>query len=194
MPQRTLHDWAQKRVFVPDFNDLRPKQWSYRDLVLVRLFVWLRGAGQTPANASRHVDLVRSLLETASDDALPVLRGDHRALLIEDEQFDRATGDQIMEGLGALMSVFDFAQELPDVGKPMWGPNLVRPSEYTSILPLVMAGEPCIATTRITTANVWTLQHDRGLSAGEIADLYPGLNKLQVRDAIELESKLRPAA
>lgn len=61
VPQRTLHHWAREGIFVPDFDHARPKQWSYRDLVLVRLFVWLRHAGQKPDSASRRVAIVRQL-------------------------------------------------------------------------------------------------------------------------------------
>ena len=66
-----------------------------------------------------------------------------------------------------------------------------RPSAWTSILPLVMAGEPCIVTTRITTSNVWALRHGRGLDDDEIVALYPGVEPPQVADAIALETRLR---
>lgn len=192
VPQRTLHHWAKEQTFMPDFDHLRPKQWSYRDLVLVRLFVWLRGEGQKPEAASKRVSLVRQVLAQASAEALPVIHGDRLALLIDDEQFDRLTGEQVLAGMGSYLSVFDFTKALPDMPQRLWGPNLVRPSTWTSILPLVMAGEPCIVTTRITTSNVWTLRHHRGLDDEEIASLYPGIEVEQVADAVALEARLRP--
>src|SRR5436190_22362796 len=70
VPQRTLHHWAREGVFLPDFDHLRPKKWSYRDLVLVRLFVWMRGQGHKPDDASRRVAMVRRALEHAPRDAV----------------------------------------------------------------------------------------------------------------------------
>jgi len=193
VPQRTLHHWARQGSFVPDFNHLHPKQWSYRDLVLVRLFVWLRTEGQTPEEASKRVVMVRCALEQATAGAVPALHGDRHALLVGDEAFDRLSGEQVLSGLGSYLNVFDFAQAVPDMPRRAWGPNLVRPSTWTSILPLVMAGEPCIVTTRITTASVWALRHQRGLDDNEIVALYPGIEAEQVADAAALEAKLRPA-
>ena len=192
VPQRTLHHWAREGTFVPDFDQARPKQWSYRDLVLVRLFVWLRHAGQKPDSASRRVAIVRQLLEQASPEALPQLHGDRQVLLVGDDDFDRLSGHQVLSGLGVYLDVFDLAESVPDMPNQLWGPNLVRPSKWTYIQPLVMAGEPCILTTRVTTANVWALQHSRGLDDAEIADLYPGIDVEQVADAAALEKRLRP--
>lgn len=193
VPQRTLHHWAREGAFVPDFNHLRPKQWSYRDLVLVRLFVWLRAEGQKPEAASKRLAMVRSTLEEAPAGVVPVLHGDRHALLVGDEAFDRLSGEQVLSGLGSYLNVFDIAQALPDLPGRAWGPNLVRPSTWTSILPLVMAGEPCIVTTRITTSNLWALRRQRGLDDDDIVALYPGIKAEQVADAIALEARLRPA-
>ncbi len=192
VPRRTLHHWAREGIFVPDFNGLRPKQWSYRDLVLVRLLVWLRGAGHKPGDASKRIAMVRQSLEQAPRDAVPVLRADRHALLLGDEEFDRLTGAQVLAGLGSYLTVFEFTQALPELSHGLWGPNLIRPSFWTSMLPLVMAGEPCIVTTRITTSNVWALRHQRGLDDDEIVALYPGIEAEQVADAVALEAKLRP--
>ena len=193
VPQRTLHHWAREGIFVPDFNHLRPKQWSYRDLVLVRLLVWLRHEGHKPADASARVGEVRKALSVAPRGTVPFLHADRHNLLVGDEEFDRLSGEQVFQGMGAYLSVFDFTASLPEVPLGSWGPNLVRPSDWTSILPLVMAGEPCIRSTRITTANVWTLRHHRGLDDEQIVALYPGVEVEQVADAIKLEARLRPA-
>lgn len=193
VPQRTLHHWARQGSFVPDFNHLHPKQWSYRDLVLVRLFAWLRAEGQKPEAASKRIVMVRRALEEATAGVVPVLHGDRHALLVGGEAFDRLSGEQVLAGLGSYLKVFDFVKAVPDLPRRVWGPNLVRPSTWTSILPLVMAGEPCIATTRITTSNVWALRHQRGLDDDEIVALYPGIEAEQVADAVALEAKLRPA-
>jgi hypothetical protein len=37
VPERTLYDWAKSAILVPDYNAGRPKHWSYRDLVFLRL-------------------------------------------------------------------------------------------------------------------------------------------------------------
>ncbi len=131
-------------------------------------------------------------LEQAPTEALPQLHGDRHVLLVGDEDFDRLSGHQVLSGLGVYLNVFDLTESVPDLPSQLWGPNLVRPSKWTSIQPLVMAGEPCILTTQITTANVWALQHSRGLGDAEIAVLYPGIDVEQVADAAALEKRLRP--
>lgn len=42
VPQRTVYDWQAKKVWVPDYAKASPMQWSYRDLVFLRLLLWFR--------------------------------------------------------------------------------------------------------------------------------------------------------
>jgi uncharacterized protein (DUF433 family) len=200
IPERTVYHWARERLLVPDFDLDRPKHWSYRDLVYLRLFAWLRSKHHTPATASKHVERIRSRLIEEATDPL-IVRGDSRVALLGDEQVDQLTGQQLLAGVLEHLSTFDLlvpvdVEELR-VGhrSHLWGPNLVRPSDATRISPWVMSGEPCIEGSRLPTSTVFTLSSRRGLSASHIVGLYPGITEDQVADAVRLESRLRsPAA
>lgn len=193
VPQRTLYHWASEGYLVPDFDDAHPKMWSYRDLIFVRLFVWLRSKGFRPGAACKRVEVIRHAIEV-EDLHIAVVRAGNRRLLLNDETFDRITGD------GFLPIVFDYLDafnledpsNIPEVGRgPIRGPNLVRPSEYTSISPWVMSGEPCVRRSRIPTASLFALQRERGLTSSDIVQLYSHVTIEAVDDAIELEERLR---
>lgn len=192
VPKRTLHHWAHEGVFIPDFDGARPKQWSYRDLVLVRLLVWLREAGHSPVDASVRVEAVRKRL-ALTPERPPSIRGDGQTLLIGTDEFDQLTGTQVFEGLSEYLGVFDITTALPEKATPgkLWGPDLVKPSSWTGISPLVMAGEPCVRNTRLTTGTVWALTTQRHLSPDDLVELYPGVSRDQLVDALALESRLR---
>src|SRR5258708_22990677 len=62
IPERTVYHWAREGLLVPDYDQDRPKHWSYRDLVYLRLFAWLTSKHHAPATASRHVNRIRTRL------------------------------------------------------------------------------------------------------------------------------------
>jgi uncharacterized protein (DUF433 family)/DNA-binding transcriptional MerR regulator len=193
VPARTLHHWARERVLIPDFNDDRPKMWSYRDLVFIRLFTWLRMNGMTPAQASRRIDHVRTALRDLRGDVSKV-RIAGGVFLLGDETFDRVTGQQIFAEVLAYFNVFDLEAPLsaPEFGRSrLWGPDLVRPSRQTAISPWVMGGDPCVKSTRIPTSTLFALTEERGLKPPGILALYPGLWMEAVEDAVTLERRLR---
>lgn len=192
VPKRTVHHWARTEAWVPDFVDDSPMEWSYRDLVFLRLFAWLRSKRMPLAQVTTRVRFIRTVLEDTDEDIFTV-RSDGQAVLLQAELVDRLTGQQAMGIAAAYMSLFDMAEPLEDVGgnARMWGPDLVLPTQETSILATVMSGDPCVRHTRIATSTIHALKTVRHLDTTAIAQLYPGLNKSAVEDAIRLESRLR---
>jgi uncharacterized protein (DUF433 family)/DNA-binding transcriptional MerR regulator len=196
IPLRTVYHWAREGLLVPDFDRDRPKHWSYRDLVYLRLFAWLRSLHHSPASASRHVSRIRSRLAEEPTDPMSV-RADGRVALLGDEREDALSGQQLLEGVLVHLSAFDLLVPV-DIDElragdreRLWGPNLVRPSAATRISPWVMNGEPCIAGSRVPTSTVFALNSQRGLAPAGIASLYPGVSADEVADAVRLESRLR---
>lgn len=196
IPERTVYHWARERLLVPDYDQDKPKHWSYRDLVYLRLFAWLRSKHHSPVVASKHVSRIRSRLADEATDPM-IVRGDSRVALLGDEQVDLLSGQQLLEGVLEHLSAFDLlvpvdVEEL-SVGHQshLWGPNLVRPSIATRMSPWVMSGEPCIDGSRLPTSTVFALSSRRGLSPDHIVSLYPGITEEQVADAVRLESRLR---
>lgn len=194
VPARTLYDWAEAKVLVPDYATVRPKAWSYRDLGFARLLAWLRQQGHDRPDATSRVAALRDVM---SDAALQVtaVRSDGSIVLLGEETVDRLTGQQMLDGMAQFLSAFNLLEPVAELGrKRLWGPDLLTPSHLTVISPWVMGGEPVVRSTRIPTASLHALRHERGLETERIVALYPGLDTAQVDDAIELEDRLRRAA
>jgi uncharacterized protein (DUF433 family)/DNA-binding transcriptional MerR regulator len=188
IPERTLYDWAHESVLVPDYTNGRPKQWSYRDLVLARMLYWLRHKGMDRTEAARHVEQTRALLAEGDPRAVTA-RSDGRELHRSDETVAES-GQIAFADVLALLDEFhvgEVAALVREVGRPdLWGPDLVEPSRRTRISPWVMAGEPCVRDTRLPTSTLYALHHVRQLKPAAIVELYLGINEMDVEDAIAL--------
>lgn len=194
VPARTLYDWADAGVLVPDYANARPKAWSYRDLGFARLLAWLRQQGHDRPDAATRVGMLRSVMADAGQQVTEV-RSDGSIILLGEETVDRLTGQQVLDGMAGLLAAFDLLEPIAELGrKRLWGPDLLAPSNLTVISPWVMGGEPVVRATRIPTASLHALRHERGLATGRIVALYPELDVEQVDDAIALEDRLRRAA
>ncbi|MGH8932280.1 MAG: DUF433 domain-containing protein [Egibacteraceae bacterium] len=153
-----------------------PRGWSYRDVVYARLLAWLRSKGMARPSAAERVALVRDLLAGAGT-----------IFLVGDERVDRFTGQQAFDGLAELLDVFHLSEPIEGVSSSeLWGPSLVRPSPHTYISPWVLGGEPCLENSRVPSAAVYALHHERGLGNEQIAALYPGVSLDAIEDALKL--------
>jgi uncharacterized protein (DUF433 family) len=195
VPRRTLHDWARVGVYRPDFDNTRPKMWSYRDLVFVRLFAWLRTKGMERGTVSARVGRFKTLLEEEQG-AFSTIRSDGRAVLTDDALMDEWSGQRVFAEVASCLDVFDLRAPL-DMAEfrksKLWGPNLVKPSDWTAMSPWIMAGDPCIDKTRIPTIGLYALRQERGLDEEGIAALY-SIERDAVSDALVLEERLHEAA
>jgi uncharacterized protein (DUF433 family) len=193
VPARTLYDWADAAVLVPDYPKTRPKAWSYRDLAFARLLAWLRQQGHDRPTASARLTQLRTVMTDATQQISEV-RSDGSIVLLGHETVDRLTGQQVFDGMTSLLDVFNLLEPIAELGrKRLWGPDLLAPSTLTVISPWVMGGEPVVRATRIPTASLHALHHDRGLETSRIMALFPELDAEQVEDAIDLEDQLRRA-
>lgn len=192
VPARTLYDWATSETLTPDWMDGRPRGWSYRDIVYVRLLAWLRSKGMERERASDRVSRVRTLL---ADDAIdPEVRSDGSIFLLGDDEFDRFTGQQAFDGMAPLLDIFILTEPIEGISRAeLWGPSLLRPSTHTYISPWVLHGEPCVTGSRVPSSGLYALRVERGLADDRIQALYPQLSVSAVGDAIDLETRLRAA-
>ncbi len=193
VPLSTLYYWVRESLLVPDYTG-RPMQWSYRDLVFVRLFTFLRSRNHPPQAVSQYIDHVRDAVSSGRADLRHVHAGKNLVLL-GDESFDRLTGTGFLPLLIHYLDVFSLVAPLtvPELGRSrVWGPNLVRPSQHTEISPWVMSGDPVIRRSRLPTASLFALNQERGLAPTEIVELYGGALTVEAAsDAIALEQRLR---
>ena len=193
IPERTVHDWAKKGLVTPDFNSARPKMWTYRDLVMLRLFAWFRHRSMPPDRAAQQVRKVRQMLE---DNSVSTIRSTGTAVYLDDAVEDPESPQMAFSAAVSCLVKFDLLAPLETSASPthLWGPNLVRPTDATRISPWVLAGEPCIRNSRIPTATLYALHHERGLLPADIAALYGDLSQVAIVEAIDLESKMRSSA
>jgi len=146
--------------------------------------------------AAHRVDVLRDSLAAANIDPIvvadPSVRSDGTVFLIGRERSDRFTGQQVFDALIPLLDVFELVEPIEGVSKgSLWGPSLIRPSDYTYISPNVVAGEPCIVNSRVPTGTIHALHAERGLSVDGIGEFYPQLEERGIKDAIALEGRLR---
>jgi uncharacterized protein (DUF433 family) len=194
VPHRTVYEWQAKGIWVPDYARANPMQWSYRDLVYLRMLLWLRRKGMERSAAATRVKLVRHLIETDAIDTT-VVRSEGQGLIFEGEDVDRLTGAGVFPEVMDVLDEHDLLDPIPDESSgPLWLPNLRRPSERTAVSPWVMAGEPCVQDTRVPTVSLWALKTERALRPADIVRLYPSLTTEDVEDATELERRLRRRA
>ena len=94
-----------------------------------------------------------------------------------------------------LLATFDLREPIEELRstarKDVWAPDLVAPSQHSRISPWVLAGDPCVANSRIPTAAIFALRTERNLPAASVVELYPGLSASAVEDVISLERRLR---
>jgi len=195
VPGSTIYEWRRNEIYVPDFSDDSPAAWSYRDLVYLRLLAWLRQGGMERHTASGQVRRVKT--EVASGRDVRYLFANRDTLVADKERTSRVTGENLLpfDDLFELFRTFDLLEPIKELRgdhpSRLWAPNLVTPSSLTFISPWVMAGDPCIARTRVPTASIHALREERGLSNAQIVELYPGLTVEAVDDAYLLERHLR---
>jgi uncharacterized protein (DUF433 family) len=197
VPKTTVYDWAKNGIVVPDLAGAKPMQWTYRDLVFLRLMAWLRAHDMPRDLAADRLSGLRRLLERGRDTTGTTVRSDGTVFLVDADEWDKVTGVQMIAASLFLVPEFDLTAsiEVPEFGRTrLWGPNLLHPSPRSSISPWVMAGDPCVRETRIPTATVLALRTERGLGRSAIRDLYPVLDGDDVDDALELEERLRRIA
>lgn len=191
VPQRTVYHWAKEGVLVPDFPAVRPKLWSYRDLVYLRLLARMRERRVPLDHAAESVRMIRGRL-ARGDEAAAVVRLVGQSVLLGDERFDAVSGQYVLTHITDLTRPFNLLEPIEGVSaRPTWGPDLVAPTRLTSISPQVMAGEPCVAGTRVPTSSLLALVDRRRLTPAKVMALYPQLSEEAVEDGVALERRMR---
>ncbi len=195
IPRSTVYEWRRSEIYVPDFDGETPTAWSYRDLVYLRLLAWLRQGGMERHTAAGQVSIIKAQVTSGLE--IRYLYASRDTLVADDERTGRVTGESLLPfaDLFELFARFDLLEPITELGgkglRRLWAPDLVRPSGFTFISPWVMAGDPCVAQTRIPTASVHALREERGLDSARIVELYPGLTLEAADDAYGLERRLR---
>jgi uncharacterized protein (DUF433 family)/DNA-binding transcriptional MerR regulator len=186
---RRLAYWRATRVLVPEISATRPVLYSFRDLVALRTFAYLRG--------DRSLQAIRRALRTLADigetEHLSAYRlqaqGEKTiALVKEDGAVD------LVERPGQALTVVKLGDVLRSF--PLGNievPNLARPRRLISVDLSVRGGRPVVAGTRVPYDVVAGLVRD-GVTPEDVATFYPSVDAAGARDAYDFAEYVRRAA
>lgn len=186
---RRLAYWRRTRVLVPELSVDRPVLYSYRDLVALRAFAYLRG--------ERSLQAIRRALRTMADMGETehlssyrlVSQGRRSIALVKD---DGAV--DLVERPGQALTVVklgDVLQSFP-VGD-IEVPNLARPRQNISVDPAVRGGHPVVTGTRVPFELVAGLVQD-GVPPEDVAQFYPSVGAEAARDAADFADYIERTA
>ena len=185
VPETTLHYWARKGIYEPSISpDPRTRHWSWMDLLALRMVDWLR-----------HNDIPMSRIRQAIKQ-------------IESRDIPRQRLHQIVagkRGREVYVDVGDAVVHAAPGQQEIWqivldpvlpygnGPHLTEPRPLLRIIPGKLHGEPHVVDTRISSATIYALSLE-GYSLEDISAMYPDASPEAIRQAIDLEQSLTPAA
>jgi uncharacterized protein (DUF433 family)/DNA-binding transcriptional MerR regulator len=186
---RKLSYWRKTNVLVPELSAEKPLLYSFRDVVALRTFVFLRGE-RSLQSIRRAIRTLGDIGETQHLSSYRLVAQGHRSIALVD---DNGAID-LVEHPGQALTVVhlgDVLQSFPagDVEVP----NLLRPRKQISIDPQVRGGHPVVAGTRVPFELVAGLVRD-GVPPERIADFYPSVNADAARDAVDFAAYVERAA
>ncbi|MFC6157988.1 DUF433 domain-containing protein [Kribbella jiaozuonensis] len=184
-----LNYWRRKIpgkgvLFAPEYGSRPRALYSYRDIVVLRMFARLRG--DLSLQKVRKVVAVLDEMHPGthlSAHKVKALPGGATAVWVNPD------GDYVdvlkHPGQGTLKIVMDDVFNAFTTSDGRHVPNLGKPVTGVRIDPEVRGGYPVIEGTRIPFHIVAGLCAD-GVPANEIAELYPSVSALDVEGAVEL--------
>jgi uncharacterized protein (DUF433 family)/DNA-binding transcriptional MerR regulator len=180
-----LRHWRSTQLIEPEYRTRNRVFYSYRDIVAVRTFVYLRET-QSLQKIRKAVSGLRSLkkLGHLSQYRL-VSHGDTIILVDETEDVD------LVKRLGQTPLIrFDQVVRPFDTPDGVHVRDLVRPAEYVRVDPAVQGGHPVIAGTRVPFEAVATLMAD-GVPAEDVKLFYPTVTADAARSALDFAEYVR---
>lgn len=183
---RQLSYWRSSRsteapLLAPELHKPRSRvSYSFRDVVVLRTFVYLR-SGEVPLQRVRKA--VRSLrdlgaTEHLSSYQLVALGRDVVWKVSEDVAVDltRSPGQQVIAQMVDILAAFRDAHDREVV-------PLYQPKPGVAVDPEIRGGYPVIAGTRVPYDMVASLLED-GFTAEEVAEFYPSVSANAARGAL----------
>ena len=177
---RQLAYWRTTRVLVPEVSGSKPILYSFRDLVALRTFAYLR--------EQRSLQSIRRALRTLADmgeiDHLSSyrleLQGKKSIALVKED-----SGVDLVERPGQTLTVV----KLGDILKafPLGDievPALARPRRNLSVDPAARGGHPVVLGTRVPFELVAGLVRD-GVAPEDVSEFYPSVDAAAARDAVD---------
>ena len=181
--------WRRTGALVPEVSSDRPVLYSYRDLVALRTFAYLRG-DRSLQSIRRALGNLRDMGETEHLSAYRLVSQGRRSIaLVKDEGavdlVERPGQTLTVVKLGDVLRSFPFG----DIEVP----NLAHPRQHISVDPGVRAGHPVVTGTRVPFELIAGLVRD-GVPPEEVSQFYPSVDAAAARDAADLAEYIERAA
>lgn len=186
-----LDYWRREGLLVPEVSATRPVLYSFRDLIALRSFVFLREKRplqtiRKALNSLRdigeidHLSQYRFIAQGRRGIALVQAGGEGAIELVEEP------GHQL-----TVLALGDVLRSFPLDNIEV--PNLAHPRRRISVNPGVRRGYPVVTGTRVGFDLVVGLVRD-GVPPEEIKDYYPGVTAAAARDAASFADYVDRAA
>ena len=183
-----LSRWRQSGLLMPEEN-LRPALYSFRDLVALRTIVRLRAVTslQKVRKAFANLD-VFDLTEHPSNYKFAAVDGS-----IVMQTPDGQVLDLVKQpGQEMLLTFEDVFKQFTNMqGKKV--KDFRHPRKHLEVNPRRMGGLPTITGTRVPYDEIVRAIDGKDITAKNIADYYPGVDRLAVRDAFSFDKEVRAA-
>jgi uncharacterized protein (DUF433 family) len=176
---RQLGHWRRTSLIEAEYRTPTRVFYSYRDIVALRTFVYLRES-LSLQKIRRAVGTLRNLGESEHlSQYRLVAHGSTVVLRKDDEDVDLVH----VPGQTFLIRLSDMARPFEtQVGT--YVRDLEQPTEYVSVDPQIRGGHPVISGTRVPFDAVSSLVQD-GVPAEQISLYYPGVTAEAARSAVE---------
>ena len=181
VPRSTVDYWARTKLIRPTHRRMRHRLYSFQDLRDLVAAEQLRKQGARIQDVRAALEYVRSIddVKRLAQAGFDVEHGQLR--------YPTDTGPVAPHLQGQRPFRLDMGKVFRQLGAdPKQGVEVLHPAPHVRIDPAVRSGAPVIEGTRIPTRLLVELADD-GLSADEIARLYPSLTVEQVKAALEWE-------
>lgn len=191
MSGATMHQlsyWRAQKILIPEVESQKsPYLYSFRDIIALRTFAWIRG-DHSLQMIRRMFDTLGELdmVEHPSNYKIAKLGSSLGVVRVDGVIIDVAK-EPGQEVLGTLEDVF--AEFEDRKGRKI--DNLLHPRAGVEVNPDRLGGWPTIAGTRIPFDTIADLISDGTIAPERISFYYPGVTPEAARDALSYQASIR---
>ncbi len=186
-----LAHWRNTGMLVPEIESVKtPYLYSFRDIVALRTFAWLRG-DHSLQMIRKSLDTLRDLDMVEHPSAYKLVKlGKSIGVQAEDEHAIDIARQPGQTTIGSLADVFTEFETI----KKRKVDALLRPRVGVEVNPSRLGGWPTITGTRIPFDLVAELISDGSVSPERVSEFYPGVSADAARDALDYQRSIRGAS
>lgn len=181
--------WRKEHVLVPEVESTKaPYLYSFRDIVALRTFAWLR-TDHSLQSIRRSLDTLRELDMVEHPSTYKLVKTGKRRIAVVPE------GDHAIEladgagqtTVGSLAQVFDEFT----ASRNRRVDALLSPRRGVEVNPSRLGGWPTIRGTRVPFDLVAALISDGSVTPERVSDFYPGVSADDARDALDFQRAIQ---